>query len=314
MIALLERGEAACIQRVREAGRVLGEVVADVVSILNPNTIVIGGTLSRAGEHLLSGVREMIYARSLPLALEGLTIYSARLDDRAGILGAAQLMIDAQLAEAPCQIPCRDCLRRKKAAAFANRKPLRCENRLPASPRSIHQRSGHRKRSRLRHSEQKSEGVSIHAHLCAARARLRYLAHPDRSAASICARRPASSIGAKANAMKLKLGTVQFHHRANDKAYNLSVVERFSREAAATGVKILAFPEMCVTGYWHARNLGRKELDALAEVVPDGDATRRMMALARELDMAIGVGLIERAPDGGLFNAYVLCQRDGSFA
>jgi predicted amidohydrolase len=114
--------------------------------------------------------------------------------------------------------------------------------------------------------------------------------------------------------MKLKLGTVQFHHRANDKAYNLSVVERFSREAAATGVKILAFPEMCVTGYWHARNLGRKELDALAEVVPDGDATRRTMALARELHMAIGVGLIERAPDGGLFNAYVLCQPDGSFA
>ena len=98
VIALLERGEAACIQRVREAGRVLGEVIADVVSILNPNTIVIGGTLSRAGEHLLSGVREMIYARSLPLALEGLTIHSARLDDRAGILGAAQLMIDAQLA------------------------------------------------------------------------------------------------------------------------------------------------------------------------------------------------------------------------
>ncbi len=57
--------------------------------------------------------------------------------------------------------------------------------------------------------------------------------------------------------MKLKLGTVQFHHRANDKDYNLAVVERFSREAAASGVKILAFPEMCVTGYWHARNLAR---------------------------------------------------------
>ena len=98
VIALLERGEAACIQRIREAGRVLGEVVADVVSVLNPTTIVIGGTLSRAGEHLLSGVREMIYARCLPLALEGLSVHPARLDDRAGILGAAQLIIDAQLA------------------------------------------------------------------------------------------------------------------------------------------------------------------------------------------------------------------------
>jgi predicted amidohydrolase len=119
---------------------------------------------------------------------------------------------------------------------------------------------------------------------------------------------------AEGNAMKLKLGTVQFHHRANDKAYNFSVIERFSREAAALGVKILAFPEMCVTGYWHVRNLGRKELEALAEAVPDGDSTRRTMALARELDMAIGIGLIERAEDGGLFNSYVFCQPDGSFA
>ena len=98
VIGLFERGEAACIQRIREASRILGEVVADVVSVLNPNTIVVGGTLSRAGEHLLSGIREMIYARSLPLALEGLSIHSAQLGDRAGILGAAQLIVDAQLA------------------------------------------------------------------------------------------------------------------------------------------------------------------------------------------------------------------------
>jgi predicted amidohydrolase len=101
--------------------------------------------------------------------------------------------------------------------------------------------------------------------------------------------------------MKLKLGTVQFHHRANDKAYNLAVIERFALEAAAAGVKILAFPEMCVTGYWHVRNLGRQELGTLAEPVPDGASTMKTMALARELDMAIGVGLIECANDGGLF-------------
>jgi predicted amidohydrolase len=114
--------------------------------------------------------------------------------------------------------------------------------------------------------------------------------------------------------MKLKLGAVQFHHRADDKDTNLAVVERFSREAAASGVQILAFPEMCVTGYWHVRNLGREELDVLAEPVPDGRSTRRVMALARELNMAIGVGLLERAQDGRLFNSYVYCQPDGSFA
>jgi len=118
----------------------------------------------------------------------------------------------------------------------------------------------------------------------------------------------------KGDTMKLKLGTAQFRHRANDKAYNLGVVERFARQAAAEGVKILAFPEMCVTGYWHVRRLDRPALEALAEPVPDGATAQKTMALARELDMAIGVGLIERADDGGLFNAYVVCQPDGTFA
>jgi predicted NBD/HSP70 family sugar kinase len=98
VIALLEQREPDCIQRIREAGRVLGEVAADVVSVLNPTTIVIGGTLARAGDHLLAGVKEMIYRRSLPLALDGLGVFRARSDDRAGVLGAAHLVIDAALA------------------------------------------------------------------------------------------------------------------------------------------------------------------------------------------------------------------------
>ena len=97
VIALLEKREPDAIQRVREAGRVLGEVAADVVSVLNPTTIVVGGTLSRAGEHLLAGVKELIYRRCLPLALDGLAISAARCDDRAGILGAAHLVVDAML-------------------------------------------------------------------------------------------------------------------------------------------------------------------------------------------------------------------------
>jgi predicted NBD/HSP70 family sugar kinase len=97
VLTLVDRGTPECIQRIREAGRVLGEVLADVVSILNPTIIVVGGTLVQAGEHLIAGIREMIYQRCLPLAIEGLAIQTARSDDRAGVLGAAQLVIDARL-------------------------------------------------------------------------------------------------------------------------------------------------------------------------------------------------------------------------
>src|SRR4029453_16593505 len=98
--------------------------------------------------------------------------------------------------------------------------------------------------------------------------------------------------------MILKAGTVQFHHRANDKAYNMSVVERFSREAADQKVKILAFPEMCLTGYWPVRNLGREKLEELAEPVPCGPATRAVAQLSAQHDMAVGVGLLGRGEDG----------------
>lgn len=98
VLALVQKREPDAIQRVREAGRVLGEVAADVVSVLNPTTIVVGGALSRAGEHLLAGMKELIYRRCLPLALDGLEVSVARCDETAGIIGAAHLVIDAALA------------------------------------------------------------------------------------------------------------------------------------------------------------------------------------------------------------------------
>ncbi len=110
----------------------------------------------------------------------------------------------------------------------------------------------------------------------------------------------------------LRCGTVQFNHRPGDKAANMQVVERYAREAHRAGVKVLAFPEMCLTGYWHARNLDREGWVALAEPVPGGPSCDAVSALARDLDMAIGVGLIEFADDGRLFNCYAVALPDGS--
>lgn len=97
VIKILELNTPECIQLVRSAGRSIGEAVADVVSILNPNLIVIGGTLAKSDEHLLSGIRELVNQRCLPLATKNLRIEMARLGDRAGVLGAAQLVIDERL-------------------------------------------------------------------------------------------------------------------------------------------------------------------------------------------------------------------------
>ncbi|WP_218014159.1 nitrilase family protein [Rubellimicrobium roseum] len=110
--------------------------------------------------------------------------------------------------------------------------------------------------------------------------------------------------------MFLRCGVVQFQHAAGARDANFAVVERFARQAHAQGVKVLAFPEMCLTGYWHARHLDRAGWEALSEPVPEGPATQRLLRLSRELDMILGVGLVEQA-EGRLYNSYVLALPDG---
>ncbi|TFI59502.1 acyltransferase [Sphingomonas parva] len=111
--------------------------------------------------------------------------------------------------------------------------------------------------------------------------------------------------------LNLKCGVVQFEHRPGDRAANLATIERFARAAHEEGVRILAFPEMCITGYWHARRLDAAGWRALAERVPQGPSTEVLVRLARELDMVIGAGLVESDSDGRLFNTYVVALPDG---
>lgn len=108
-----------------------------------------------------------------------------------------------------------------------------------------------------------------------------------------------------------RCATAQFQHRANDKAYNLAVIERLTAEAAADGARIVAFPEMCVPGYWHVRNLDRAALDRLAEPVPTGESVRAVGGLAKRHGIAVGAGLIERDEAGALYNAYFVAMPDG---
>jgi predicted NBD/HSP70 family sugar kinase len=65
-----------------------------MVNILNPDTIVVGGDMADAGEQLLAGVREVVYKRSTALATSRLQVLSSTLGDRAGITGAAAMVIE----------------------------------------------------------------------------------------------------------------------------------------------------------------------------------------------------------------------------
>ncbi|MFI6513011.1 ROK family protein [Streptosporangium sp. NPDC050855] len=98
VVRLVRAGNTQAVQLIRQAGREVGDVLASIVNFFNPAVIVVGGDISEAGEQVLAGLREVIYSRSLPLATQHLTITASELGDRAGMIGAAVMVIEHVLA------------------------------------------------------------------------------------------------------------------------------------------------------------------------------------------------------------------------
>lgn len=96
--AYLAAGDADAARLTQEAGRVIGEVVATMVSMLNPSEVVLGGRLSSAA--LLTGVRETLYRRSLPRATRHLTVSLSTLGQNAATTGLAALVVDREYSAA----------------------------------------------------------------------------------------------------------------------------------------------------------------------------------------------------------------------
>ncbi len=78
----------------RRMGFYLGVALADLVNILNPEVIVIGGGASASWELFIHHVQEQIRQRAFREPAERVNIVRARLGDDAGILGAARLAFD----------------------------------------------------------------------------------------------------------------------------------------------------------------------------------------------------------------------------
>lgn len=98
VVALVARGDMEAVGLVRAAGRVIGDSVAHLVSILNPRSLVLSGRLAQCGEVLLSGIRERVYQQTLPLATRNLSISCSGLGELAGVTGLALIAVDTLFA------------------------------------------------------------------------------------------------------------------------------------------------------------------------------------------------------------------------
>lgn len=116
----------------------------------------------------------------------------------------------------------------------------------------------------------------------------------------------------KTDSGKIRAATVQFQHRPGDKDYNFSRVAHFTKKAAAKKAAIVVFPEMCLSGYWHIRNLPRQQLLDLAEYVPGGPLSKKLGVLAKQSQLIIGAGLLEKTRNGKLYNTYLVAFPNGT--
>jgi glucokinase len=83
-----EAGDAVALSILRRSGARLGQALAMLIDVLNPQRIVLGGLAWRMGENLLAPMRRMIEREALPQTLRACAIVPAALGDQIGDVSA----------------------------------------------------------------------------------------------------------------------------------------------------------------------------------------------------------------------------------
>jgi glucokinase len=81
-------GDAVARSILRRSGERLGQALAMLIDVLNPQRIVLGGLAWRMGEHLLSPMRRVMEREALPQTLRACEIVPAALGEKIGDVSA----------------------------------------------------------------------------------------------------------------------------------------------------------------------------------------------------------------------------------
>ena len=104
VVELTVQGHPACRRVVADAGRLIGRALANLVNLLNPARVVVGGDLAACGETLLDPLRQECLRHAISSAAEDLEITVSPLGDRAQVLGALALVLrDAETFATPVE-------------------------------------------------------------------------------------------------------------------------------------------------------------------------------------------------------------------
>ena len=105
LIAAARAGEPAAVGLVTDAGRHLGTAVANLVNLVNPARVILGGRLTDAADILLPALREALAARALWTSVAGSEVRVGALGDDAIAIGAATAILRAALRDPARLLP-----------------------------------------------------------------------------------------------------------------------------------------------------------------------------------------------------------------
>jgi len=86
-------GDNNAISVWEEFGHYLGVALTYVVDVIDPEVIIIGGSISKSYKLFERSLKETLYSKINPLPAKKLKIFPSRLKDEAGIIGAACLIL-----------------------------------------------------------------------------------------------------------------------------------------------------------------------------------------------------------------------------
>jgi predicted NBD/HSP70 family sugar kinase len=93
-------GDAGCRRVIADAGRHIGIALANLVNLLSPELIVVGGELAGAGDILLNPIRDAVARYAIETAASATTLVPTELGDDAEVLGAIALAVRGQEVDA----------------------------------------------------------------------------------------------------------------------------------------------------------------------------------------------------------------------
>ncbi|HEV2036174.1 MAG TPA: ROK family transcriptional regulator [Candidatus Dormibacteraeota bacterium] len=95
VIDLASKGDVRCRRAISDAGREIGIAVAGMCNLINPERVIIGGLLSRAGDLVLDPIRESVRRYAVQAAAERVQVVRAVFVERAELLGSLALALSA---------------------------------------------------------------------------------------------------------------------------------------------------------------------------------------------------------------------------